>query len=228
MLYDGFHKFSVAHESLLPDYSIIDPDLTHSLPPLQTAISGMDALCQGIESLWSKGSTDGSRELSKKAIKLAIDNMSNSVLNPTDANRKAMAQSSNLAGRAINISKTTAAHAFSYPLTRFLGIPHGHAVSLTIGEFIIHNSENSVQQKSTLRLFNELFDILGVSNPIEAKILLRDLMENIGLYTRLPSSISYRDTVSDIVSNVNLERLANNPSKVSNKDLRKIFRSLFL
>ena len=36
----------------------------------------------------------------------------------------------NLAGRAINISKTIAPHALSYPFTTLYGIPHGHAVSL--------------------------------------------------------------------------------------------------
>ena len=44
------------------------------------------------------------------------------------------------AGIAINIAKTTAAHAFSYPLTSYFDIPHGHVVSLTIGEIIIYNS----------------------------------------------------------------------------------------
>jgi len=194
---------------------------------LQTAISGMDALCQGIESLWSKGSTNVSRELSRRAIRLAIDNISNSVLNPTETSREAMAQSSNLAGRAINISKTTAAHAFSYPLSRFFNIPHGHAVGLTIGEFLIHNSENSLQDKSTLRLYDELFEIFRVSNALEAKSYLSNLMEQIGLFTKLPATICYEKTVSEITSNVNLERLANNPSKVSNEDLRRIFQSLF-
>ena len=227
VLYDGFDKFSVAHESLLPDYAIIDPQLTYSLPPLQTAISAMDALCQGIESLWSKSSTNISRELSKKAIKLVIDNISDVVINPTDASRNAMAQGSNLAGRAINISKTTAAHAFSYPLTRFFGIPHGHAVGLTIGEFIIHNSEGIVDSKKSLKLFEDLFGILGVSNALEAKSYLSNLMEQIGLFTKLPGTIFYEKTVSEITSNVNLERLANNPSKVSNGDLRRIFKCLF-
>tara|TARA_B100001142_G_scaffold330015_1_gene395645 strand:- start:103 stop:1203 length:1101 start_codon:yes stop_codon:yes gene_type:complete len=227
VLYDGFKKLSISHDSLLPDYAIIDPELTYSLPPLQTAISGMDALCQGIESLWSKGSTNKSRVLSKKAIKLAVNNISKSVLNPTNSNREAMAKSSNLAGKAINISKTTAAHAFSYPLTRFMGISHGHAVSLTIGEFLIHNSDNIVNDKKSLKIFGDLFKIFGVSNALEAKSYLSNLMEQIGLFTKLPETISYEKTVSEVISNVNLDRLANNPSKVSDSDLRRIYKSLF-
>ena len=39
---------------------------------------------------------------------------------------------SNLAGKAINISETTAAHAMSYKITSLYGTSHGHAVSLCL------------------------------------------------------------------------------------------------
>ena len=45
-----------------------------------------------------------------------------------------------LAGKAINISKTTAPHALSYPLTSHFGIPHGHAVAMTLGIFFDLNA----------------------------------------------------------------------------------------
>ena len=35
-------------------------------------------------------------------------------------------------GKAINITKTTAPHAISYPFTSLYGLSHGHAVSLTL------------------------------------------------------------------------------------------------
>ena len=40
-----------------------------------------------------------------------------------------------LAGKAINISKTTAPHA-AYPFTSHFNISHGHAVSLTLEKFL--------------------------------------------------------------------------------------------
>ena len=50
-----------------------------------------------------------------------------------------MAIASNLAGKAINISKTIAPHALSYPCTTLYGIPHGHAVSLTFNNILNTN-----------------------------------------------------------------------------------------
>ena len=50
-------KFSVAHPCLLPDYVLLDPQLTYRLPSKVTAASGLDALCQAIESIWAVGAT---------------------------------------------------------------------------------------------------------------------------------------------------------------------------
>ena len=50
--------------------------------------------------------------------------------NPNLKNAAEMSIASNLAGKAINISKTTAPHAVSYPFTSLFNISHGHSVSL--------------------------------------------------------------------------------------------------
>ena len=49
---------------------------------------------------------------------------------------------SNLSGKAINLTKTTAPHALSYQITQSLNIPHGHLVTLTLGRFFIINEYN--------------------------------------------------------------------------------------
>ena len=67
----------------LPDYVILDPTLTMSLPKSITASTGMDALGQAIESYWSINSTDESKELARKAIKLILENLEGAVNNPT-------------------------------------------------------------------------------------------------------------------------------------------------
>ena len=47
-----------------------------------------------------------------------------------------MSIASNLAGKAINISKTTAPHAVSYPFTSLFNISHGHSVGLFLKNFL--------------------------------------------------------------------------------------------
>lgn len=232
VVYEGIAKYSVAHDSLLPDYSIVDPELTYSLSPYQTAVSGIDALCQGIESFWSLQSNSESREYSREAISLVLKNIETAVIEPTRQSRLEMSRGSHFAGKAINIAKTTAAHAFSYPLTKLFGIPHGHAVSLTIGTFYEHNcrevlyDKNLSSESSLKSTMSELNQIMNVENCNEAKTRLTLLMSNIGLDSRLPETVNYRDSVSDVIENVNVERLSNNPVKVRTGDLNNIFKSL--
>ena len=51
---------------------------------------------------------------------------------PGPAERDDLSRASTLAGQAIDITRTTAAHAMSYPLTAYLGIPHGLACALNL------------------------------------------------------------------------------------------------
>ena len=59
-------------------------------------------------------------------------------------------------GKAIDITKTTAPHALSYPFTSHFGISHGHAVSLTFSEFIKYNFENMHNAKTNFTLESRL------------------------------------------------------------------------
>ncbi len=226
-------KFSVTSRYILPKYSIVDPTFTESLPPKITAISGIDALCQAIESYWSINSTSMSRDISKKAIKLILKNLLISVRNPTKKTRLSLARASNLAGKAINLTKTTAPHAISYPLTYFFGIPHGHAVSLTLGEFFIFNSSiNKFNATDINRLdnyqqiFSELLDIFEVSSAISAKQKFTKLILDLDLETKLSMFNISIDDIPSILNNVNLERLNNNPRKISRRKLESILISL--
>src|SRR5690606_3623501 len=52
-------KTSLRSEKLVPSVVLIDPELTVTLPPQQTAHSGMDAITQLIESMVSRRSQPG-------------------------------------------------------------------------------------------------------------------------------------------------------------------------
>ena len=139
VIYVDKKKYSVASKEMIPEFKIIDSSLSHSMPAKLQATCGFDALSQSVESYWSIKSSDKSRRYSLEAIKLIINNFKKSINGDLDSKRN-MAKAANFSGKAINISKTTAAHAISYPLTIHYNIPHGHAVALTLGYFFEINS----------------------------------------------------------------------------------------
>lgn len=230
VVYMDGQKYSVAHPSLLPTFAVIDPDLTRHLPSRLTAITGLDAFAQAVESLWSVNSTVASREDSQEAISLVHDHLVDCVQRPTSRNRWSMSRASYLAGRAINITKTTAPHALSYTMTSQFGVPHGHAVALTLGDTLVFNSQVSERDISDPRgvehvrqTMRELNGLLGCQSAGESRRRIHQLIRDAGLATRLYDvGITTSEQRALLVANVNAQRLGNNPRQLTNAELLEI------
>jgi len=227
-------KQSLSHEVMLPDYALVDPALTDSLPADVTACSGMDALCQGIESFWSVRSTETSRRLSAQAIKLALAGIVRAVNDPDEIVRDRMLQAANLSGQAISVARTTVAHAASYPLTSRYGIAHGHAVALLLPHLFEINAgttQATLQDERGLgfvaAIMGELFEILGVDSAGEARSKLFRLMDQIGLTTRLSELGVQRVDLEAIAhQGVTSTRAGNNPRRIDEKCLLSLWREI--
>jgi len=232
VIYINKTKYSLAHNSLLPDFVILDPVFTENLPPYITACTSMDALCQAIESFWSTNSTEDSRVYSKQAIELIMPNIIKNVNNPDRASREKMLIASNLAGKAINIAKTTAAHSVSYPITSYFNIPHGHAVALTLPYFAEFNNDISLENLQDSRgvkfvkdRMSELFTILKVKTADKARDKLLSIMKDISLETRLSKLGINRNNIDIIIKNgFNLQRMKSNPRIITKRDLRYLLK----
>ena len=232
VVYIGNKKYSFAHEYVLPNFSIIDPSLSYSNPAYIKACSGFDALSQAIESFWAVGSTEESRSYSREAIKIILSSIEMAVLESDKKSMDRMSLAANLAGKAINISKTTAAHAVSYPITKFLGIPHGHAVALTLGSFFVINSHYSESQLNDSRgiqyfdnISKELLNLFDCSESEQVSQRLNQIMANIGLEANLKSIFSKKNIDYELIKKeINLERLNNNPVKVNSSQIENLFK----
>ncbi len=228
-------KYSVAHPSMLPDVALVDPDFLNALPKHVAAASGLDALNQGIESFWSIHATDASRVKAQEAIKLAWAHLPAMVLHRDDDARLAMAQAAHLAGEAINVTKTTAPHAISYPITAHFGVPHGHAVGLVLPGILAYNA--GVQEEDCLHpdgpesvraTMNELVSLLGGKDVEDATRLYTERMKLIGLSSDPRAfAISGPQDIDIIVANgFNPQRVNNNPRRLTETALREQLSAL--
>lgn len=172
--YDGETKYSIDFPEIRPSHVLILPELSASLPAYQKLSTNFDAYAQAVESLWAKGATEESRTYAMRALKLMRGGN--------------WPEASYWAGRAIDLSRTTAAHAFSYYLTSHYGIPHGHAVYMVF-EYICRNNNHPeyIKQVPGLKTLRELASEKGVE------------------WDRM---------VDDLFAHVNLKRLGNNPCEV--------------
>jgi len=234
VLYIDGVKYSIAHRLLKPDFVILDSELTYTLPKLVTAVTGVDALCQAIESYWNVASTDSSKIWAKSAIQSILLNIESAVHEPSPRSREAMCGSSHLAGRAIDITKTTGPHALSYGLAAACRIPHGHSVGLTLGSFIEFNALVSETDNNDPRgvsyargIVADICSLLGASTAYHARLRFTTLMESIGLSTRLSSfGITDPSTCISLAAQVNSERLGNNPRQPTVRQLEDLLIDL--
>jgi alcohol dehydrogenase len=231
VLYNGFNKISVAHKSLVPSHAWLNVTFTASMSAYQTACSGFDALAQAIESYWAVGSTQESRRTSEKALLLCLDHLEGAVSMPTTEHRAGMLNASYLAGQAINVSKTTAAHAMSYPLTAHYGVPHGHAVAMTLPALFEANADVTEADLNDMRgvahvrsAVHELCMLLGVDSPREAARLLLDLTIHIGLSEPWFTGHGFdpAEARGYVMQEVNKQRLSNNPRKLDGEPIAQI------
>lgn len=233
VVYKDEIKYSVASEYLIPDYVILDPTLTWSMPPYITAVTGMDALSQAIESYWAVGATKESKLFAHEALSTILPVFPEVVMKPNPDSRYKMLMGAHLAGKAINISKTTAPHAMSYIISTLYNIPHGQAVALTLPYFFEYNLNTSGNYNrginetiiSDIRAnLCKLFDCKDVS---EGKRKLIRLIKNSGLKTNISElGDCDRRYFSKIIDGVNTERLINNPKTITKQNLNILLESI--
>lgn len=129
-------KTTLEDNKFIPTSYVLDPRKVISLPYLQTLSTGLDALCQALESFWSIRATKESKMYAEMAIALVFGNLKESLQNPTNEKyRMNMMLAANFSGRAINIARTNVCHSISYPLTDLYQIPHGIACYMTLPYF---------------------------------------------------------------------------------------------
>jgi alcohol dehydrogenase class IV len=220
--YNSGKKYSVEDESILPNYVLIDPDLLKTSPKYLRSCTAVDALAQSIESYWSVNSTDESKIFATKSILLCLENIVNYVNINDIESAEHMAIAAYLSGRAINISKTTAAHALSYAFTINYNIPHGHAVALSIANlFNANKNTNEVNCVDTRgvsyvkKTICELEECLGQNyfNNLFLEIELETNLKKLGI-----------KNIEHIIKEVNIERLKNNPRTFSLNELKALFQ----
>lgn len=222
---DGI-KHSFESELLIPDHFFLVPEFLISAPNKIKASSGFDAIAQALESLVSRKSNDKSVEYASKSLRVSVNSFISFINDPNMKNATEMSIASNLAGKAISISKTTAPHASSYPFTSLFNISHGHAVSLFFEKFFKFNYENIDKSETSFDLnerFNLIFKLFDVPdiNSFNSKISL--IKKQAKLEDDLTKfNIDIIKSSEDVLKGINLIRLGNNPVKIDGKDIFNI------
>ena len=119
-------KVSLRDNRMLADIALVDPLLTHSMPPAVTASTGMDALTQVLEPFVSHLATPLTDGFCVEGLRRAGRSLRRVYDAPDDADaRRDMALTSLLGGLALANAKLGAVHGFAGVLGGMYGAAHG-------------------------------------------------------------------------------------------------------
>ena len=231
MYYEGA-KQTVTNDGVLPDYAVLEPSVLKTLPLYQKKCTMMDALCQGIESWWSVNSTEESYEYSRKTVELIMANWRKYIFENDDEAAAQIMLAANYGGRAINITQTTAAHAFSYKITSLYKLPHGHAVAVglpVIWEYMLGNLDKCIDvrgQEYLTDIFSQIAKAMGCDSTQKAIDVFHEMMKDMDL--KNPEAGNKEEELKVLATSVNPVRLKNNPIRIDESDALRLYSRIIL
>jgi alcohol dehydrogenase class IV len=224
-------KKGVVTPVIIPDWAVLDADLTLGLPPFVTAATGVDAMVHAIEAFTSKRLKNPlSDMLAREALALLGKNIQEACRNGANRDaRQNMLLGAMLAGMAFANAPVAAVHALAYPIGARFHVPHGVSNSLVLPEVLRFNASAAPE------LYAQLADILvpGCTGSCAAKTaLLVDhlaaLPGELGLPTRLSEVGIGAADLPALAADAMLQTrlLVNNPRELALADVHAIYEAV--
>lgn len=152
-------KAGIASPLLRAQDALVDPLLTHSVPPATTAFTGVDALAQAIAGMIARVRTPIGDAIALEAIRLIGRSLPLAYRSPADrAARSEMACASLMAGLTMNISDCTAEHSLGQAIGGLFHVPHGLTIGLVLAQTLDRERRYVAEQ------LERVADALGVAD----------------------------------------------------------------
>lgn len=129
-------KIPIAHDELVPDFAVLVPEFTVTMPPKLTAGTGLDVLAHAMDAVTTPAGNEFTEPLALKAIEMVFQWLPRAYKNGQDREaRHRMIMAASIAGVAFGMSGCHLTHSFGHSLGAVFNLHHG----LAVGFFIPHS-----------------------------------------------------------------------------------------
>ncbi|WP_412709483.1 iron-containing alcohol dehydrogenase family protein [Atrimonas thermophila] len=209
-------KKSFRSPYLVARMAIIDPQFTVFLSARVTASSGIDALVQAIEAFTSPRTNPVSELLALEAIRLIWQFLPRAVAQGNERQfREQVAKGSMISAMAFANASSGPAHGLSHIIGPAFGIPHGEACGLLFPITMRFNKAVLGEKYVTVAR------AVGIEGKSQGEVIdnfersFRDLLETIGLRTRLRDFGVKKEMLREVVREELIQRsLRENPRPI--------------
>lgn len=223
----GF-KRSLRHENFIPDVALIDPELMTACPPQQTAVSGMDAFTQLLESYVSTQSNPITDALAVEGLRLVRRSLLRCFSDGSNVEARAeMSLAAYLSGITLANAGLGLVHGFASSIGGMFPIPHGVICSslmfpankVTVG-LLPENTHAYHKYATVAKLFSD------DANQTD-EYLLDDFMNTIASMTEamsIPKLSAYGISSNDVARIVSATENKNNPVKLHRDSISEVLQ----
>ncbi len=223
-------KKGIVSEHMFAHVAVLDPELTISLPPHITAMTGMDAFVHAMESYTGVKATVFTDTLNFQAIRMIAANLRRAYANGDNREaRENMLYASALAGKAFSNTQNGLVHALALAIGGKFHLPHG-LLTAFICPWVMEFNLLAIPQKfiQIAKVFGE--DADGVPEIDAARLSLKavkSLLDDLGISYHLSSYDVPKDEIPALAkATMGAVRLINNnPRKVTEKEVIKILET---
>ncbi|HEU5288798.1 MAG TPA: iron-containing alcohol dehydrogenase [Candidatus Limnocylindria bacterium] len=203
-------------------FALEDPDMTRTLPPFGTAITGMDTLVHAIESFVNKQTYRTTELLALEAIRDAGRALPRAVKDGGDIEaREAMLRAVVNASLAFSNTRLGNVHAMALPLGGWCHVAHGTAVAILLPHVMDFNRVAAEER------YAQVGEALGVAKDAKAAVRrVFDLNAEIGIPAGLRTVGVTDDAIPNMTKDAMLSgNIAVNPRTTTAADVEALYRA---
>lgn len=219
-------KKSIRDPLLAATLTIVDPELTLTLPTAVTVNSGMDALVQAIEAYTSKGATPLTDVYALSAIERIANNIYKVHQDGQDLQaRTEMAMGSLMAGIALSVARLGAVHGMAHSIGVIGGKSHGLICAVLLVPVMRFNLAVSYEKYSEIARALGLKIIAGdaIDAGAAGMKFIMTLERKLGIFEHITDlGITEADFPAIITESLNSGSMKANPREVKAEDLMNI------
>ncbi|SKA73618.1 Alcohol dehydrogenase, class IV [Paucidesulfovibrio gracilis DSM 16080] len=221
-------KIAIVSKAVVPDASLLDPQLTSTMPPDLTAHTGLDALTHAIEAYVSNASSPITDIFALEAVRAIRSYLPRCMEHPADLEARAGMQLGSLyAGLAFSNAILGAVHALAHSLGGLMDLPHGQCNAILLEHVIAHNFSAAPERYARIgaALGASLDSEMGQDEQCETITeTIRQLKHRVGVDQTLSSLGVARDDLPGLARfALDDPCMATNPKSLTEQEVTEIY-----
>jgi len=218
-------KLGIISKAMVPDVSLIDPEVTLTMPPNLTAETGIDALSHAFESYVSNASSHMTDMYALEATKMIARYLPLAYEEPGELRfREKVMLGSVYAGLAFSNASLGLVHSMAHSLGGYLDYPHGECNAKLLEVVVAFNHSAVPERYSTLEAAMDGSGSCATTGLESIRSRLRQFTEGLNMDLGLSKMGVKEDSIPYLTENAfNDACHVTNPRPVKREDIARLF-----